>query len=222
MPECTLDVNYSEWHVHETARGGKTLSPRIEKIASLVRPGHTLFDLCCDHGRIGFAALSRAKEVIFVDQSANALRAVHEHCETLEASEQARTQIRVSPGELLDLSGFGPSDFVIAGVGVTTIVSIISALFPETLGQNRLILSPQQDSLPLRWYLRDRGFGLVEEHVVLERGRYREMLVIEAKGAEVGEAFVSEEDEEARAYQRWLEAYRQTIAERKAKSGEED
>ncbi|MES2745557.1 MAG: tRNA (adenine(22)-N(1))-methyltransferase TrmK [Bdellovibrionota bacterium] len=191
------------------------MSTRIDKIVSLIRPGHTVFDMCCDHGLIGFGALSKVKEVVFVDQSAKALAPLNEHLKSLDRADLERIKVFVSAGELVSIAGYESSDFVIAGVGVTTVASIIASLFPEGLSHHRLILSPQQDSQPLRWYLNDRGFGLVDEYVVKERGRFREILVVEAQGSRIADTFMSERDELCREFKAWLLECRTFIAQKK-------
>lgn len=171
--------------------------------------------MCCDHGLIGFGALDKAKDVVFVDQSAKALGPLNEHLKTLDRAILERIKVFVSAGELVSIAGYDSSDFVIAGVGVTTVASIVAALFPEGLSNHRLILSPQQDSQPLRWYLSDRGFGLVDEYVVKERGRFREILVVEARGAPITETFASDRDELCREFKAWLLECRAFIAQKK-------
>jgi tRNA (adenine22-N1)-methyltransferase len=192
------------------------MSDRIMKLVSCLRPGRMLFDLCCDHGMIGLAGLGGAKGVVLVDQSETALRAVRDRLETLSTAESAKVQVINAAAEELDISAHSGSDFIIAGVGVTTMVTIIAALFPTALADHRLILSPQQDSLPLRWFLDDRRFGLVDEFVVMEKGRFREILVIEAQGHALGEAFAAERDELSRRYGSWLRNYRRRIAAKKS------
>lgn len=172
----------------------------------------TVFDVCCDHGYIGFSALKTAKKVVFVDQSPNALISVREHILSLSDTDRLRVEVHAIPGELIDLDGETSADFIIAGVGVTTIVSIVAALFPEGLGSHRLILSPQQDSLPLRWFLREKGLKLAHESVVEERGRYREILHIGAEGVDVGEEFLADDDKAAKDYREHMRKYREQIA----------
>lgn len=165
---------------------------------------------------MGLAALEKAAKVVFVDQSPNALQAVRDHIATLSKADQKRTEVHAIPGELIELGEEKAADFIIAGVGVTTIASIIAALFPKDLGDHRLILSPQQDSLPLRWYLQERGLKLIQESVVKERGRFREILLVGKEGADVQELFLAEDDETAREYKTWLKDYRERIAREKA------
>ncbi len=190
----------------------RIMSQRIELLSGLARPNHVLFDLCCDHGLIGLHALKKAKRVVFVDQSENALMSLESTLSALDPASQAKAEVVAKPAEFIDITAYGPSDFIIAGVGVTTIVSILSALFPSGLGEHQLILSPQQDSLPLRWYLREKNYRLLRELAVEERGRFREILHIASEGQEVEENFQSEDDESSRAYKAWLNDYRAKIA----------
>ncbi len=46
------------------------LSPRLQTLLDATRAGHPVFDLCCDHGHLGVAALlsQRIPHVTFVDR----------------------------------------------------------------------------------------------------------------------------------------------------------
>ncbi len=175
---------------------------RFATILSCLRPDHILYDLCCDHGRIGLEALPQAKKVCFVDQSEEALRALREAIPLLPAEEQRKTEVICSSAEALSLPDEA-SDVIIAGVGIQTTIAIIAALVPDDLRNHRLILAPQQASEALREYLRKRGWGLIAERVVEERGRFREVIVIEKSGKEVsayGESFADQDDPVARRF----------------------
>ncbi len=169
------------------------MSERIRKLASYVRPDSVLYDLCCDHGYIGLSAWdSRPLQgLIFVDQSANALRALHAELNSRKLTNDPRIKVRVCSGESIVLRQ-QPCDIIVAGVGNRTIVTILDKLCPKGLGQHRWILCPEKNSRELRCYLQDKGYGLVAEDVVMDAGRFREILVVEARGAPIhmmGEGF---------------------------------
>ncbi|RYF50344.1 MAG: methyltransferase domain-containing protein [Cytophagaceae bacterium] len=142
------------------------LTKRMNAIVGYVRPDSTVFDICCDHGLMGLLALAQRNdsEVVFVDQSERALAAVRESLKDLDPSLAARAKVLCTAAETIVVPE-SPSDFIIAGVGTHTVISIIDHLFSKDLSTHRLILAPQQKSQPLRRYLQKKGWGLVDEHV---------------------------------------------------------
>ncbi|RZA11377.1 MAG: hypothetical protein EOP10_33170 [Proteobacteria bacterium] len=193
---------------------------RFEKILAFTRPDHVLYDLCCDHGLMGLKALlqNQASEVHFVDQSENALKALRLELRVLPNDLQSKAFVHCMPAEdcvLLDQ----PSDFIIAGVGIQTCISIISAVFPQGLGQHRLIIAPQQKSQVLRKFLMDRNFRLFDETVTVERQRFREIIVVESEGDTIdlyGHRFRTRTDAESLAFVRHLDQYYAEISKKKS------
>src|SRR5689334_8158056 len=127
------------------------MSDRIRRLASHVRNHSVVYDLCCDHGYIGWMAWDQKAPagLVFVDQSPNALRAVGEALRERALQHDPRIDVRISPAEDISIDD-RPSDFIIAGVGTRTIVTVIRQLFPKGLGPHRLILSPEKNALELR------------------------------------------------------------------------
>ncbi|WP_141731292.1 tRNA (adenine(22)-N(1))-methyltransferase TrmK [Oligoflexus tunisiensis] len=174
------------------------MSDRIRRLASFVRPHSVLYDLCCDHGYIGLTAWDQKPlaGLVFVDQSPNALRAVHEALKARALTDDPRVQVINGPAEKIKLDA-RPSDLVMAGVGIRTIVTIIRALFSEGLGPHRLIICPEKNSLELRSFLLTQTLGLVAEDVVMEAERFREIIVLEEKGGPIhllGEGYANRQD----------------------------
>jgi tRNA (adenine22-N1)-methyltransferase len=188
---------------------------RFEKILSFVRPHHVLYDLCCDHGLMGLKALVDCKsaKVHFVDQSENALQAIRSELKLLPPDLQSKARVHCMPAErCVNLDE--PSDFIIAGVGISTCISIISELFPAGLANHRLILAPQQKSQVLRKFLIEKDFRLVDETVTIERQRFREIIVVEAKGEAIdlyGHRFRSRLDADSKAFVQHLTDYYKVI-----------
>lgn len=196
------------------------MSDRIQRLASYVRPHSVLYDLCCDHGYIGLAAWDQKPlaGLILVDQSAHALRAVQQELSRRGLTGDGRVQAIALAAENL-LIDTRPSDFIMAGVGTKTIVTIMQNLFPKGLGPHRLILSPEKNSNDLRRYLRDRGMGLVTDDVVMDGRRFREIIVIEAKGIAIpcmGEGFADRDDETVRNFIAALRIWRESVAQGRA------
>jgi tRNA (adenine22-N1)-methyltransferase len=195
------------------------MSDRIRRLASFVRPHSVLYDLCCDHGYIGWAAWDQKPlaGLVFVDQSPNALRAVHEALQERALAADPRIQVINDAAENIKLDT-RPSDLVIAGVGIRTIVTIIRALFPEGLGPHRLIICPEKNSLELRSFLQTQSLGLVAEDVVMEAERFREIIVLEGKGGPIhllGEGYANRQDPHVQSFVASLRAWHEAVTKKR-------
>ncbi|MDQ3230415.1 MAG: tRNA (adenine(22)-N(1))-methyltransferase TrmK [Pseudobdellovibrionaceae bacterium] len=195
------------------------MSDRIHRLASFVRPQSILYDLCCDHGYIGFAAWDHKPlaGLVFVDQSTNALRAVWETLRERNLMDDPRIQVITGVAEQLQI-GDRPSDFVIAGVGIRTIVTITRTLFPKGLGPHRLIVCPEKNSLELRSFLKSQAYGLVAEDVVMEASRFREIIVLEEKGGPIhllGEGYADRADPHVQNFVASLRAWHASVTKKR-------
>jgi tRNA (adenine22-N1)-methyltransferase len=195
------------------------MSDRIRRLASFVRPQSVLYDLCCDHGYIGFTAWDQKplSGLVFVDQSANALRAVHETLCARALTDDPRIRVINGLAEHIRLDA-RPSDLVMAGVGIRTIVTIIRHVFPDGLGPHRLIICPEKNSLELRSFLQTQAFGLVAEDVVMEATRFREIIVLEEKGGPIhllGEGYAGREDPHVRNFVASLRAWHAAVTKKR-------
>jgi tRNA A22 N-methylase len=126
-------------------------------------------------------------------------------------------QVIADAAETIAIEG-RPSDFVIAGVGIRTIVMIIQTLFPQGLGSHRLILCPEKNSLELRTFLRAQAFGLVAEDVVMEATRFREIIVLEEKGGPIhllGEGYADRQDSQVQNFVASLRAWHSSVTKKR-------
>lgn len=195
------------------------MSDRIRRLASFVRSHSVLYDLCCDHGYIGFTAWDQKPlaGLVFVDQSPNALRAVHEALHERQLKDDPRIQVLTGLAERIQIDS-RPSDFVMAGVGIRTIVTIIRELFPKGLGPHRLILCPEKNSLELRSFLQMQSLGLVAEDVVMEAERFREIIVLEEKGGPIhllGEGYTGRRDPHVQNFVESLRAWHAAVTKKR-------
>lgn len=154
------------------------LSARLRAFLDEALPGAPLWDLCCDHGLLGLAALGsgRFPKVHFVDSSEAAMKLL-----AGRLSDETRAGFHLKPAQEIgeDLTG----SVVIAGVGGLLIWKILQALHERgTLKAQRLILGPHRDEVWLADRLRLGGlpsWNLTKEGRVEERGRSRHLLVAE-------------------------------------------
>ncbi len=187
------------------------MTPRLKTILRYVRGDVPPYDLCCDHGLLGLSAWEERDlpQLHLIDQSPRVMQKLQGNLLHRGLASEPRIKLQTLPAEQLTLP-FESCDIVIAGVGVQTMIDIMAAIFSEGLSQHRLILGCQQKTQELRFYLRRRGFKLVDEDVVLENGRFREILVLEGQGEEVtlyGERYRQRSDTTSKAFVLYLQNY---------------
>lgn len=155
-----------------------SLSARLQAFLDEAVPGAPLWDLCCDHGLLGLAALGseRFPKVHFVDSSEAAMKLLEGRL-----AGNRRAGFHVKPAQEIDEDLTG--SVVIAGVGGLLIWKILQTLQVRgALKARRLILGPHRDEAWLADQLRLGAlpsWNLTKEARVLERGRSRHLLVAE-------------------------------------------
>ena len=158
------------------------LSNRMAAVAGLVPGGVTACDIGCDHG---FVAIYLVQEhictrVIATDINEGPLSRAREHIEGVGLS--AYIETRLSDG-LEKLAAGEVECMIAAGMGGRLIVKILED-YPEKRQSLRyLILQPQSELSCVRGYLRERGFVIRREDMVLEDGKFYPMMLAEAVNA---------------------------------------
>ncbi|WP_251030608.1 MULTISPECIES: tRNA (adenine(22)-N(1))-methyltransferase [Pseudomonas] len=160
----------------------QTLSMRLERVAAQVPKGARLADIGSDHGylpvalmRRGLIASAVAGEVALTPFYA-AERTVREN-----GLEQQIT-VRLANG----LAAIEPSDGISAislcGMGGETIRDILETGKARLSGQERLILQPHGGEQPLRQWLMDNGYRILDEELLRENRFDYEIIVAERTG----------------------------------------
>lgn len=141
------------------------LTLRQKNIVELLPVCETLADVGCDHGKIGFSALSlcKAKKVYFIDISRESLRKAEVLCETKEFD-----------AEFLCQDGLGKTKAdcaVIAGMGGMEIIEIIkNACFLPS----HLILQPMKNADVLRKFIQDY-YNIEKDYLFYDKKYYNLM-----------------------------------------------
>lgn len=161
------------------------LNARLTKISRFILDDFPLFDIGCDHGLVGLHARSvgRVPEIYLVDKSKKVMDILKKRCEHYLTEDTKRHFIHVDARNwrLPHSSG----TLVISGMGGRTIEAILHSLFAKTPMNHRLILSPIKTCERLREYLSEQGWGLFHEEIMVERGRFRELIVVEKTGRKI-------------------------------------
>ncbi len=139
-------------------------------ILSLVPKGEVIADIGTDHGFVPFELIKRntANKVIATDVSAPSLQKSKQLLETYV--EKERWECRLGNG--LEVLQPGEVDSVIiAGMGGVLIGEILEQGGEITKSIPTFILQPVQGLLPLREYLWNHEYTILQEEVVLEEGK---------------------------------------------------
>ncbi|WP_024679633.1 tRNA (adenine(22)-N(1))-methyltransferase [Pseudomonas syringae] len=158
------------------------LSMRLERVATHVPAGARLADIGSDHGYLPVALLNRgaisaavAGEVALTPFYA-AQRTVRENDLDQQIS------VRLADG----LAAIEPADGITAislcGMGGETIRDILESGKARLSGQERLILQPNGGEQPLRVWLMEHDYRILDEEVLRENRFDYEIIVAERSG----------------------------------------
>ncbi len=131
----------------------------------------TIADVGCDHGYVSiYLVLSGiAESAIAMDVRKGPLDIARSNVEGMNLKDRIET--RLSDG-LTELSQGEADSLVIAGMGGKLMISILEKKSLKDLGIKAAVLQPQSDIPEFRQYLRDKGFLIKDERMVLEDGKY--------------------------------------------------
>ncbi len=151
------------------------LSKRLSAVASMVTEGNRLVDVGCDHGYLPLYLYLNKKipSAIAMDVRPGPLSRAREHI--AEYGLEKYIETRLSDG-LLALSPGEGDTLTIAGMGGPLMERILTAKEEVRESFRELILQPQSDIPHFRRFLREIGWEIVEEEIVLEDGKFYPMM----------------------------------------------
>ncbi len=147
------------------------LSGRLRAITSMVSPGMRVCDVGCDHAHVPIALLKegRIPSALAMDVIPGPLIKAGENLALYE--EEDRVVLRLSDG--LDAYGPGEADcLIVTGMGGRIISDILMRQPEKSRDFKEMVLSPQADQWLVRCSLRDLGYGIDREALILEDGKY--------------------------------------------------
>ncbi|MEG0283579.1 MAG: class I SAM-dependent methyltransferase [Erysipelotrichales bacterium] len=155
---------------------------RLEKVASFVRKDATLVDIGCDHG---FLTIDLVKQYLIKyayasDVNQGPLDNVKAN--VLKEGLQDKIECVLSNG-LEKFENIHFSDIVIAGMGGTLIIDILSDNI-ELLKDKRLILQPNINAKGLRNWLIENDFKIINDDLVKDNDIIYQIIVVEGNGNE--------------------------------------
>jgi tRNA (adenine22-N1)-methyltransferase len=151
------------------------LSKRMEAAAAMVSAGNILADVGTDHGYIPIELVQRGivPSAIAMDLREGPLSRAREHIK--EQGLSGRITLRLSDG--VSALSRGEADTVlIAGMGGELIIRILTDGADICRSVRELVLQPQSVIGEVRRFLRENGYRITDEDMVLEDGKFYPMM----------------------------------------------
>ena len=157
--------------------GSVRLSERMLAIAQMVSPGMRVCDVGCDHGFVSIylVASGISPHVIAMDVRKGPLSRADEHIQAYKMENYIET--RLSDGLAAYRAGEAQT-LIVAGMGGPLMLRILESYPKKTGSFQELILQPQSEIPAFRSTIREMGYEITEEKMVLEEGKYYPMMKV--------------------------------------------
>lgn len=153
------------------------LSKRLQAVADLVTPGLKVADIGTDHGYIPIWLMEHKKSsfAVAMDINKGPLEKARENIRLHGLTSYIET--RLSDG-MKNLKAGEAESVVIAGMGGGLVMKILEDVKGKSLGIREWILQPQSEIQKVRTYLRESGYCIVAEDMVLDEGKFYPMMKV--------------------------------------------
>ena len=151
------------------------LTARLEAAVSLIPPGSVIADIGTDHAYIPVAVCEsgRCPSAIAADIVPGPLAAAVSHVRGAGLADRIDCRL----GDGLTCVQKGEADgAVICGMGGPLMVKILSASYDVWQSLSFAVLQPQSEAGVLRRYLYEQGWHIEDERLVIDDGRFYEMM----------------------------------------------
>jgi tRNA (adenine22-N1)-methyltransferase len=172
--------------VDAVMRGKRERKPgaRLEAIIELIGQCNNIYDVGCDHGYMSLELVKRglAKRIKFSDISAPALEKAFLNAQESGLLEKA--SFRVADG--LEGESPGEGDAVcISGMGGIAVAEILER---APLLQSKTVVQPNTEIAFLRRALQKMGYGIDDERMVFDNGRFYQVIKLSAGEMQLSKA----------------------------------
>lgn len=151
------------------------LSERMRAVAHMVTRGNTVCDVGCDHGFVSIYLVQQdiSPRVLAMDLREGPLSAAREHVAAYGL--EGRIETRLSDG--LHKYDIGEADTLIcAGMGGGLMRRILEKEREKTASFQELVLQPQSELEQFRRFLRESGYGILDEEMLKEDGKFYQII----------------------------------------------
>ena len=151
------------------------LSKRLKSVADMVTKGSKVADIGCDHGYVSIYLIEKklANDVIAMDVNKGPLECARQNVEREGLAQYI--ELRLSDG-LKALVVGEVNSIICAGMGGRLVVKILTEGKRILSQVKELILQPQSEIQLVRKFLYENGFQIVQENMVLDEGKYYQMM----------------------------------------------
>ena len=147
------------------------LSKRLQALTEFVTEGLRVADIGCDHAYVSIYLMEKkiASKVIAMDINKGPLLKAKENIAKYGLTEVIET--RLSNGAM-ELEAGEVDGVLIAGMGGALMARILSQSSEVLDSLEEWILQPQSELYLVRRHIRDHGFHIVEENMLIDEGKY--------------------------------------------------
>lgn len=164
------------------------LSVRLQAVADMVSRGRRVADIGCDHGYVSIYLVRKkqCEKVIAMDVNPGPLERAQSNIRRFGLTDYIETRLSdgtnaLEPGEADTL--------LLSGVGGRLTIRILEEGFMR-LGQfEELILQPQSEIHLVRGFLREQGYSIADEELVLDEGKFYQIIKAQPIEKTVADAY---------------------------------
>ena len=162
------------------------LSKRLQAVADLLDCHDRIADIGCDHGFVSIYLIEskKARKCLAMDVNIGPLERAKEH--VMEKRLSTYIETRLSDGakaiQFIEKDDGGKKLEVdaalIAGMGGRLMIQIIQDSLNKFQSMEEFVLQPQSEIAKVRWFVREIGYHIEKEDMVLEDGKYYPMMKV--------------------------------------------
>lgn len=151
------------------------LDNRLKRITDFIPSDSYILDVGCDHALLDiYLALNRNNvKLIASDINENPLKIAKENIKKYNLEDKITLEKADGVSKIND----EVDTVVIAGMGTSTINDIINNDLEKLKNVKKIIISSHTSSFELRENMNKKGFKIIDEAVVFDKGKYYEIIV---------------------------------------------
>lgn len=160
------------------SKGESGLSHRLHALAKLYQNKHSVWDIGCDHGKLGLSFIDHdhVSRIHLVDPSKSVFDVL---LKTIDSYIIRENFFKIHPlfqrGQDVILNPESKTIFI-AGMGGREIEKIFTNLFPQLSLEDEMIISPHKNIFELRSYLSEFEIFCPHEELVFEDNQYYQLI----------------------------------------------